>query len=74
MELHDHLIPNPLGWVNKYIELRVTKQCKIKFSTSAYYIDEVEVDVVPLDGCGVVFGSPYMYKMDAIFMRRENTY
>jgi hypothetical protein len=34
----------------------------------------VEVDVVPLDVCGVVFGSPYMYMRDAIFMRRENKY
>jgi hypothetical protein len=38
------------------------------------YIDEVEVDVVPLDVCGVVFGSPYMYMRDVIFMRRENQY
>jgi hypothetical protein len=50
------------------------KQCKIKFVVSAYFIDEVELDVVPLDMCGVVFGSPYMYMRDAIFMRRENQY
>jgi len=30
--------------------------------------------VVPLDVCGVVFGSPYMYMHDAIFMRRANQY
>jgi hypothetical protein len=34
----------------------------------------VELDVVPLDVCGVVFGSPYMYIREAIFMRRENQY
>jgi hypothetical protein len=34
----------------------------------------MEVDVVPLDMCGVVFGSPYMYMRDAIFIRRENQY
>jgi hypothetical protein len=72
LEVHDHPNPYPLGWVNKDVELKVTKQCKIKFSISANYIDEVEVDVVPLDVCGVVFGSPYMYMRDAIFMRREN--
>jgi hypothetical protein len=32
----------------------------------------VEVDVVPLDVCGVVFGSPYMYMRDAIFTKKEN--
>jgi hypothetical protein len=34
----------------------------------------VELDVVPLDVCGVVFGSPYMYMRDVIFMWRENQY
>jgi hypothetical protein len=34
----------------------------------------VELDVVPLDVCGVVFGSPYMYMRDAIFMWRDNQY
>jgi hypothetical protein len=34
----------------------------------------VEVDVVPLDVCSVVFGRPYMYMRDVIFMRRANKY
>jgi hypothetical protein len=34
----------------------------------------VELDVVPLDVCGVVFGIPYMYMRDAIFMWREKQY
>jgi hypothetical protein len=68
------LSPYPLGWVNKDAEIKVTKQCKIKFSISAYFIDEVELDVVPLDMCGVVFGIPYMYMRDVIFMWRENQY
>jgi hypothetical protein len=41
---------------------------------SVDFIDEVELDVVPLDVCGVVFRSPYMYMRDAIFMRRANQY
>jgi len=32
------------------------------------------VDVVPIDVCGIVFGSPYMYTRDAIVMTRENQY
>jgi hypothetical protein len=44
------------------------KHCKIKFVVSVDFIDEVELDVVPLDVCGVVFGSPYMYIRDEIFM------
>jgi hypothetical protein len=35
---------------------------------------EVELDVAPLDVCGVVFGIPYMYTRDVIFMQRVNQY
>jgi len=39
---------------------------------SVLFPTEVDLDVVPLDVCGVVFGSPYMYMRDEIFMRRAN--
>jgi hypothetical protein len=74
LEVHDNPIPYPLGWVNKDAEIKVTKQCKIKFVVSVDFIDEVELDVVPLDVCGVVFGIPYMYMRDEIFMQRANQY
>jgi hypothetical protein len=50
------------------------KQCKIKFAVSVDFIDEVELDVVSLDVCGLVFGIPYMYMRDEIFMQRSNQY
>jgi hypothetical protein len=34
----------------------------------------MELDVVPLDVCGVFFVIPYMYMRDAIFMWRDNQY
>jgi hypothetical protein len=49
MEFHDHSSPYTLGWVNKDVEIKVTKQCDIKFVVTANFIDEVELDVVPLD-------------------------
>jgi hypothetical protein len=58
LEVHAHPIPYPLVWVNKDAKIKVTKQCKIKFVVSAYFIDEVELEVVTLDMCGVVFGIP----------------
>ena len=30
--------------------------------------------MVPVDICGVVLGSPYLYDHDAIFYMRENKY
>jgi len=34
----------------------------------------VELDVVPVDICGVVLGSPYLYDRDVVFYRREHKY
>ena len=72
LEVHDH--PNPYPWVNKEEKLKITKQHKIRFVISVHFIDEVDLDVIPLDICGVVLGSPYMYMRDAILMRRANQY
>jgi hypothetical protein len=74
LKFDDHLSPYSLGWVNKDVEIKVTKQWKIKFVVSVDFIDEVELDVLPLDVCKVVFGSPYMYMRDVIFMWRANQY
>jgi hypothetical protein len=74
LETQDHLQPYPLGWVRKDVELKVRKQCKFKFSINQNYVDEVVAYVVPLDVCGVILGSPYLYVRDAIFRRRANQY
>ena len=37
-------------------------------------MDEVELDVIPLDICGIVLGSPYIYDKKAFFFQRENKY
>lgn len=31
------------------------------------FIDDVEFDVVPLEICGIVLGSPYLYDRKSIF-------
>jgi hypothetical protein len=52
----------------------VTKQCKIRFEIMSKFFDEVELDVVPLDVCSIVLGSPYLFDSKAIFYRVENKY
>jgi len=52
----------------------VTRQCKLKFSFGSAFVDEVELDIIPLDICGIVLGSPYLYVRKDIFYRAENTY
>jgi hypothetical protein len=74
LETQDHPQPYPLGWVRKDMELKVRKQCKFKFTINQNYVDEVVADVVPLDVCRVILGSPYLYVRDSIFRRRDNQY
>ena len=64
----------PLGWVCDKEKLNVIKQCRIRFSIASKLIDEVDLDVVPLDICGIVLGSPYLYDRKAIFFLHENKY
>ena len=52
----------------------MTKQCKVKFVIAFELVDEVELDVIPLDICGIVLGSPYLYDRKAVFFRHENKY
>jgi hypothetical protein len=74
LETTPHPKPYPLGWICDNAKFHVTRRCKLIFSITANYIDEVELDVIPLDICGIVFGSPYLYDRRAIFHRHENKY
>jgi len=37
LEVYDHPIPYPLGWINTDTKIKVTKRWKIKFVVSANY-------------------------------------
>ena len=52
----------------------MTKRCKLRFAIIANFIDEVELDVIPLDICGIVLGSPYLYDRRDLFHHHENRY
>jgi hypothetical protein len=74
LETIPHPKPYPLGWICDNVKLYVTRRCKLRFPIIANFIDEVELDVIPLDIYGIVLGSPYLYDRKAIFHRRENKY
>eukprot|EP00253_Pinus_taeda_P033537 PITA_33537 len=69
-----HKKPYTLGWLNDKAQLQVTRQCKLKFSFGSAFVDEVELDIIPSDICGIVLGSPYMYDRKVVFYRAENKY
>lgn len=74
LSITPHKKPYPLGWLNDKAQVQVTRQCKLKFSFGSAFVDEVELDIIPLDICGIVLGSPYLYDRKAIFYRAENKY
>jgi hypothetical protein len=74
LETIPHHKPYPLGWICDHAKLQVTRRCKLRFAITAHFVDEVELDVIPLDICGIVLGSPYLYDRKAIFHRHENKY
>lgn len=53
--------PYPLGWVHDNAWLQVSRQCELRFAVTSKFVDEVELDVILLDICGMVLGSPYLY-------------
>jgi hypothetical protein len=74
LETTPHIKPYTIGWICDNAKLHVTRICKLRFSITANFIDEVELDVIPLDICGIVLGSPYLYDRRAILHRHENIY
>ena len=74
LETIPHHKPYPLGWVCDNAQLQVTRKYKLRFAITKNFIDEVELDVVPLDICGIVLGSLYLYDRKYIFHRHENKY
>jgi hypothetical protein len=74
LETSTHPKPYPLGWICDNDKLQVTRRCKLRFAITAHFVDEVELDVIPLDIYGIVLGSPYLYDRKAIFHRHENKY
>jgi hypothetical protein len=59
LETTPHPKPYTLGWISDNAKLHVTRRCKLRFSITTKFIDEVDLDVIPLDICGIVLGSPY---------------
>jgi hypothetical protein len=72
LETIPHPKPYPLGWICDNVKLHVTRRCKLRFSITANFIDEVELDVITLDICGIVLGSPYLRRAPSFIVMRTN--
>ena len=58
LQTKPHEKPYPLGWVCDKTKLQVTRQCKLRFAIGSTFVDEVELDIVPLDICGIFLAIP----------------
>jgi hypothetical protein len=74
LNTHMHHKPYTLKWISNNHQLHITKQCTLKFAISSNFLDEVTCDVVPLDECGMVLASRYLYDRKTIFYREKNQY
>ena len=74
LEIVPHHKPYPLGWITKDENLQVTQICVFRFAITSNFIDEIELDVVPLDISRIVLGSPYPYDRKVVFHRFEKKY
>ena len=63
-----------MGWIFNNSNLKFIRKCILIFSITANFVDEVELDVVPLDISGIISGSPYLYDRKAVFYRHEKKY
>ena len=50
----------------------MTRKHILRFAITAKFLDEVEIDVVPLDISSIVLGSPYIYDRRELFHCHEN--
>ena len=72
LETVPHHKPYPLGWIVNNANLQVTRKCLFKFSITEKFIDEVELDVVPLDISRMILGSPYFCNRKVAFYFHDN--
>ena len=54
--------------------MQVTRKCLLRFAINSNFLDEVELDVVPLEISSIVLGSPYLYDRKVAFQRHEKKY
>lgn len=52
----------------------VASECTFNFSLYESYVNKVMCDVVHLDVCQVILGSPYLWDRDAVLSTREKQY
>lgn len=62
-----------LAWLNKRVDITVSRQVNVPFSIGSY-TDMVCCDVVPMDACHLFLGRPWQYDKNVTHHGKDNTY
>jgi len=54
--------------------MQITHRCLVPFSIGKHYKDEIWYDIVPMDGCHILLGRPWLFDRSVIYDGRMNTY
>lgn len=73
LSISRHLEPYYMEWLDNAGKLKITHKVHISFPVGDY-VDQVECDVLPLEVCCLLLGSPWQYDHDATHAGRINTY
>ena len=75
LDLKSIVYPSPykLAWLNKSVELTVSRQVMVSFSIGSY-LDFVCSDVVPMYACHLLLGPPWQYDKDVTHHDKANSY
>jgi hypothetical protein len=68
-----HPSPYKVSWLQKGHQVTVTKQYLVEFKIGGYS-DKILCDVIHMDVCHLLLGSPWQYDRNVIHYGRMNTY
>lgn len=61
LEMISHLCSYPLRWFHDDVEVKINQCCKMCFIITKEFINEITCEVVLLDICQIILGSPYLW-------------
>nr|GEW13337.1 putative reverse transcriptase domain, zinc finger, CCHC-type, aspartic peptidase domain protein [Tanacetum cinerariifolium] len=73
-QLRNHPDPYQLTWLKKGNLVKVTHRCLVHFSIGNKYTDELWCEVIPMDGCHILLGRPWLYDRRVKHDGYRNTY
>ena len=69
-----HPKPYTIQWLNQGKGMQISSHCLISLSIGKNYKDKIWCDIVPMDACHILLGTPWLFYRRVIHDGRMNTY